>query len=66
MARRLTASELLVLQLRARNYSIAQIAALTNRSEDAVSEAIAGAAEALDVRDERGGIDAARLRGLID
>ena len=65
MARRLTVSELLVLQLRAKKHSVAQIAAATHRSEGAVTTAIAGAVEALDAQDAREAIAIARRRGLI-
>jgi DNA-binding NarL/FixJ family response regulator len=66
MARRLTGSELLAMQLRATGYSVAQIAAMMDCGEDEVRAAVERAAEALDARDERQAIETARRRGLID
>ena len=65
MVRRLTLSELLLLQLRALGYSAAQIAAITGRPAEAISADLASAAEAMGGRDEREAIEEARRRRLL-
>ena len=65
MTRRLTPGELLPLQLRAIGYSVAQLTDITGRPAEAVTAAIASAAQALGARDEREALEVARRRGLI-
>jgi DNA-binding NarL/FixJ family response regulator len=62
---RLSGAHLLALQLLARAYSEDQISELTDRRPETVRALVAEAAEALDAKDTRAAVTAARQRGLI-